>query len=445
MARRSKKSRTRQTKKGTRSTLRGHPARVAQWRSQREKNISQRVASSKTTGRISHTKRRIRVPNLLRVFAAHWPLPKEILRLLRIYPRAFLIGAGLVILVVGLTLVLTAPAGLPESLPPGTAVSVGGSAIPVSEVTHWMQIVAHQIGGSSNLVPDAPNFTNCIADGRAKDRTQKKNKPLTNAQLKQQCQSAYTQILDQALSTVIGTEWLEQAAKAEGVSVSNKEVQSTFVAEKQKVFKTSKAFAVYLAQNGETEADLETRVRAQLLGQALQQKVYAGVHITEQQIRNYYQEHPVTPATYDLQLILTSTEAEAQAAKRAVENGESWANVAKRFSIDPSKAQGGSIKNFELGEADLSLQHLIESAPVGQIAGPVKSVFGWYVIRVQKIHRTTQPTLAQSTPSIRSTLLSQQQSSAWQTFFNKWQASYKAKTVCQSNYYYSQACGHKVS
>ncbi|HEY8578504.1 MAG TPA: peptidylprolyl isomerase [Beijerinckiaceae bacterium] len=81
--------------------------------------------------------------------------------------------------------------------------------------------------------------------------------------------------------------------------------------------------------------------------------------------------------------ILVMTEAEAKAALARLRKGEDFAKVADELSKDPGSA-GGDLGWFakdrmvpEFGEAAFKLQP-------GQLSEPVKSQFGWHVIKVEE-------------------------------------------------------------
>ena len=80
--------------------------------------------------------------------------------------------------------------------------------------------------------------------------------------------------------------------------------------------------------------------------------------------------------------ILVPTEAEAKAALDRVKKGEDFAKVADEVSKDPG-SQGGDLGWFT---PDKMVKEFAEAAfklDVGQISDPVKSEFGWHVIKVE--------------------------------------------------------------
>ena len=66
-------------------------------------------------------------------------------------------------------------------------------------------------------VPDAADFTKCIADKKQTAPKPAKGQPKpTDAQLKTQCQQEYDQLRDQVLQFLISLEWIEGEANDSG-------------------------------------------------------------------------------------------------------------------------------------------------------------------------------------------------------------------------------------
>ena len=87
-----------------------------------------------------------------------------------------------------------------------------------------------------------------------------------------------------------------------------------------------------------------------------------------------------------MRIVLTKTQAGAQAAKQALSHGQSWTVVAKKYSIDPTtKNKGGLLNGVTKGQQDAALSTAAFSAKVNKVIGPVKGQFGYYVIEVTKI------------------------------------------------------------
>lgn len=88
--------------------------------------------------------------------------------------------------------------------------------------------------------------------------------------------------------------------------------------------------------------------------------------------------------------ILVPTEEEAKAALARVKGGEDFAKVADAVSKDPG-SQGGDLGWFT---ADKMVKEFAEAAfklDVGQVSDPVKSEFGWHVIKLEGKREKTFP------------------------------------------------------
>src|SRR5207249_3130313 len=111
--------------------------------------------------------------------------------------------------------------------------------------------------------------------------------------------------------------------------------------------------------------------------------------VTDAQIASYYNKNKqrfAQPERRDLLVVLTRDKGKADAAKKAIDSGQSWAKVAKQYSIDQaSKAQGGKLPGVAKGQQEKAFDDAIFSAKTGQTVGPVKTQFGFYVFRVTKV------------------------------------------------------------
>ena len=77
--------------------------------------------------------------------------------------------------------------------------------------------------------------------------------------------------------------------------------------------------------------------------------------------------------------------AEAQSIKAQIEAGElTFADAATQYSTCPSKAKGGSLGEFKRGAMVPEFDEVCFSneVPIGGLEGPVKTQFGYHLIRV---------------------------------------------------------------
>jgi len=332
---------------------------------------------------------------------------------------------------------------------PGNSVAkVGDQTIRRNTFDHWMQIAAVSAAGQTATtgaapkaqVPDAPSFTKCIAQKKATAGKPAKGQPEpTEAQLKGQCQQEYNQLRDQVLEFLIRGNWIEQETKKQNLKVSDKDVQKQIDAAVKQAFQNPGDFQKFLQRSGLTQADVFYQQRNQLLQQKLTEKVTkAQGTVTDAQIQQYYDKNKAkfsTPERRDLRIVLTKTQAKAEQARKALDSGQSWADVTKKYSIDQaSKAQGGKLAGVAKGQQEKALDDAIFKADKGKLVGPVKTQFGYYILEVSKIAEAKQQSLEQSKASIKQILTSDNQRKALDTFGKDYRNRWKAETACRKGY-----------
>jgi len=324
---------------------------------------------------------------------------------------------------------------------PGNAVaSVDGNPIEKEDFEHWMDVAAKSSGQPGASVPDPPEFANCVANKKKTAPKPAKGQPkTTDAQYKEQCEQEYNQLRDQVLQLLTSFEWIEGEAEEQGIKVSDAEVKKSFEQQKKQSFPKEADYKKFLKDYGQTEQDVMQRVRLDLLSNKIRDKVIKGKDkVTDAQIEDFYEKNKerfAQPERRDLRIVLTKGEARADEAKTALNGGESWRSVAKRYSIDEaSKSQGGKLPAQAEGTLEKALDEAVFKARRGQIVGPVKTQFGHYVFEVEKIQKASQQTLEQAKETIRQTLQSQNQQEALDKFVADFQKKWKERTECRDGY-----------
>jgi foldase protein PrsA len=323
---------------------------------------------------------------------------------------------------------------------PGNAVAeVDGTAIEKDTYEHWLNVAAKSAGPDSK-VPVPPDFKDCIAQLKKTAAKPAEGQPKqTDADYKKQCQQQYDQLQEQVLGLLISFEWIEREAEDQGIKVTDAEVKKSFEEQKKQSFPKTADYEKFLKDSGQTNEDVMQRVRLDTLSQKIRDKVTKGKDkVTDQQIEDYYNKNKAQfaqPERRDLSIVLTKTEAKAKQAKAALQSGESFKSVAKQYSIDDaSKAQGGKLPAVAKGQQEKAFDDAIFKARKGKISGPVKTQFGWYVFRVDKVTKPSQQTLAEAKPTIKQVLASQNQQKALDAFVKDFRKKWKEKTECRDEF-----------
>ncbi len=337
-------------------------------------------------------------------------------------------------------IVLAACGSSDNSVPSNAVASVDGTAITRADYDKWAQITAKgSAQGRAVVIPDPPTFTRCIATLRSQSRPARGQPAPTDVTLRAQCRQQNDALVAQTMGTLIQNLWIEKEADAQGVNVSDADVKRQLAQTKRQSFRDEAAYQRFLKTSGMTEADVMERVRVQALAAALTRKIQSSTApVTAAQIQSYYNRNRsqfALPERRDVQVILTRSSAQANAAKSAVQGGTSWAAAAKQYSTDAaSKATGGELKGVSQGQQDRAFDQAAFTARKGVIVGPVKGQFGYYLIRVTAITPAAQTPLAQARAQIRALLQSQGSQSKMSSFIRDFQDRWKSKTNCRTGY-----------
>ena len=81
--------------------------------------------------------------------------------------------------------------------------------------------------------------------------------------------------------------------------------------------------------------------------------------------------------------ILVGTEQEAKAVLARIQKGEKFEDVAKAVSLDGSKEFGGDLGYFTAPEMVADFSKAAFALKVGEVSAPVKTEFGWHVIKLE--------------------------------------------------------------
>jgi foldase protein PrsA len=334
-----------------------------------------------------------------------------------------------------------------SGIPGDAVVQVNGQPITKATLDHWVGVAASASAAAPGqkaakpVVPDPPAYTNCIVHLKETEpKPAKGQKPKTEAALKAQCEQQYTALKQQALSFLIGVDWVFGQAEEQGIKLNDKEVQTKFNQLKKQQFPKEAEFRKFLASTSYTVNDLLLRVKYGLLTTKIQEKVTkeAKQKVSEAAVAKYYNEHKSQygkPESRDLRIVLTKTEAQAQQAKQEIESGKSFASVAKSKSIDPtSKSTGGEIKGVVKGQEQKALSEAVFAAKPGVLGGPVKTPFGYYIYEVKAVHAASQQSLAQVKETVKTQLASTQQQTALTKFVKEFETKWKSRTECRAGY-----------
>jgi foldase protein PrsA len=338
-----------------------------------------------------------------------------------------------------LTIGVVAFAGCGNDVPAGAVAKVGDATITQDEFDKWLNTAAKgNAQGGTAAVPDPPDYEKCVA-AKGKTPVPKGQKQPSDDALKKQCKSEYDALKREVMQFLIQAEWVQQEAADQDIKVTDAQIKKSFEDQKKQAFPNPKQYKQFLATSGMTEEDILFRVRLDQLQQKLTQKVTEDAKkVSDEDISAYYEKNKkrfAQPERRDLRVVLTKTEAKANQAQQALESGQPFKKVVKQYSIDEaSKSQAGLLPAVSEGQQEKAFDEAIFEAKKGELEGPVKTQFGWYVFKVEKVTKASQQTLEQSKETIKNLLRSQRQQKALDGFIKSFREDYKDQTDCADDY-----------
>lgn len=120
--------------------------------------------------------------------------------------------------------------------------------------------------------------------------------------------------------------------------------------------------------------------------------VAKSAQISENELKAYYEKNISEfkpPEEIKARHILVPTEAQAKKLLEKIKGGADFVELAKKNSIDPAAAQGGRLQLpngnewLPKGTFEKGFEYVLFKIPVGEVGGPVKTQFGWHLLKME--------------------------------------------------------------
>ncbi|WP_149537643.1 peptidylprolyl isomerase [Siccirubricoccus phaeus] len=154
------------------------------------------------------------------------------------------------------------------------------------------------------------------------------------------------------------------------------------------------------------------RAEEQELQQAILSREVAST-VTEEAVRARYDRDAATRQGEEevhARHILLTSEADARTALAEVNRpGADFAEVARRRSRDPGARDGGDLGFFKKSDMVPEFAEAAFALQPGQVTpAPVRSPFGWHIIKVEARRRAAAPSFEESRAELRQTMMQEQ-------------------------------------
>ncbi len=249
--------------------------------------------------------------------------------------------------------------------------------------------------------------------------------------------------LRKGLDELVGQRLVLQQAATLKVTVSVAEVDAHIDQIKAGRSWDDEQLRIYLTAQGMQLGDFRKEVRDQLLrNKVVRMKLVGGIQVSPAELEAHYKDEltkantnfEVEAAHIVLPVATDATPAEAAAAEQEAREilarakaGEDFAGLARKYSKGPGADRGGYLGTVRKGSLDPALEEALFALPAGQAGGPVRTRFGFHVVRAIQRKKLAPPPFEEVEGRLRVELHNQKLQDA----LNKWVEELKQKAFIE--------------
>jgi peptidyl-prolyl cis-trans isomerase SurA len=202
------------------------------------------------------------------------------------------------------------------------------------------------------------------------------------------------------LKGVISERLLESEVKKYKDQIDDRQVDEYIANFEQSNGLTDAQLRSQLQSQGHTYEEFRKHSRMELQKMIMIQKEVRGkVNISPDEVKAYYDAHPeefsVGKENFKLAQILiavpasaTPTQVEAARVKadsihKQLVDGADFGKLAREYSDDDSKSQGGELGDFSRGDMIDPIQNAIDHMKAGEISEPIRTEHGFHIVKLE--------------------------------------------------------------
>lgn len=153
-------------------------------------------------------------------------------------------------------------------------------------------------------------------------------------------------------------------------------------------------------------------IRRSILAKYYLNDLFGSIKISDEEIKTYYDENKnlfKSKYAFRAKHILVESEEKALELKKKCENGVLFEDLAKEYSMCPSKEVGGDLGDFSQGQMVLEFENACIDANVNEITAPVKTQFGYHLIKLESKTEPKELSLDEVKDEINQTLVKEKE------------------------------------
>ncbi len=165
------------------------------------------------------------------------------------------------------------------------------------------------------------------------------------------------------------------------------------------------------------------KLKEEMLANFAIAKAVEGVKVTDDEAKAFFEENKgelVSGETVNASHILVDSEEKATEILAKINAGEiSFEDAARQNSSCPSSEQGGNLGEFTRGQMVPEFDEACFTMAVGEIKGPVKTQFGYHLIKLNSKNEAKPLEFSDIADQIKEKLMSDKQQAAYRSKINQ--------------------------
>lgn len=159
-------------------------------------------------------------------------------------------------------------------------------------------------------------------------------------------------------------------------------------------------------------------------------KLITGVTAEEEELKNYFAENKHLfnqPEMVKASHILVADEERAKEILDELNGGMNFEDAAKSYSSCPSSEVGGALGEFGRGQMVPEFEEAAFSMELGEISAPVKTQFGYHIIRLDEKNEPKDSSFEESREEVEKQVILRKQETRYMEKINSLKEVYKVE------------------